>query len=411
MAAFIFIPGVTEVDLSNAPLMTAALDNATYWPAGVTTFCGIETGGMLMQLVASTMLTPVPLGLFASGALGAIYDPGNLATLFQDVAGTVPVTTYGQTVARMLDRSGNGYHATQANAAKRPVYAREPKVGTRNLLLNSRGDGAVLGVIGSGGALPTGWSMSGGTGLTVEIVSVALKGGLPNIKLRILGTGTGNIQIGPHNTAAALPLVSGQTSAISVGVQQVGGSLSNIGYFGLMQLILTASDVFIVSRGGTDIKATATSDLRRLHSPVAPVDPTVAKGLTRLQMDYTGAVDITLDITAWQHEVVAVPTAVQVTGSSGMDITEAGVADVYYLYNDQVDDSLPATVPSLGSNATIWSATGSASTILSAQTVGAGAFETLRGAKTYAVGVIGRSLSGPETTALTAHLQQKRITP
>lgn len=63
-----------------------------------------------------------PASLFAMGEQGAWYDPSDLSTMFQDTAGTIPVTTPGQTVALILDKSGRGNHATQATAASRPVY-------------------------------------------------------------------------------------------------------------------------------------------------------------------------------------------------------------------------------------------------------------------------------------------------
>lgn len=50
------------------------------------------------------------------------YDPGDITTLFQDSAGTTPVTASGQPVGKMLDKSGNGYHATQATSTLRPIY-------------------------------------------------------------------------------------------------------------------------------------------------------------------------------------------------------------------------------------------------------------------------------------------------
>lgn len=43
--------------------------------------------------------------LFAGSEEGVWYDPSDLTTLFQDVTGTDPVTTAGQTVALMLDKS------------------------------------------------------------------------------------------------------------------------------------------------------------------------------------------------------------------------------------------------------------------------------------------------------------------
>jgi hypothetical protein len=63
-----------------------------------------------------------PASLFAGGTEGAWYDPSDKGTLFQDSAGTTPVTASGQPVGKMLDKSGNGNHATQATSSKRPTY-------------------------------------------------------------------------------------------------------------------------------------------------------------------------------------------------------------------------------------------------------------------------------------------------
>ena len=63
-----------------------------------------------------------PLELFKGGKQGVWYDPSDKSTLFQDVAGTVPVTKDGDPVALMRDKSGNGNHATQTTSASRPVY-------------------------------------------------------------------------------------------------------------------------------------------------------------------------------------------------------------------------------------------------------------------------------------------------
>jgi hypothetical protein len=63
-----------------------------------------------------------PASLFAASEQGAWYDPSDITTLFQDDAGTTPVTAAGQSVGLMLDKSGRGNHATQANLAQRPLY-------------------------------------------------------------------------------------------------------------------------------------------------------------------------------------------------------------------------------------------------------------------------------------------------
>ena len=50
-------------------------------------------------------------------------DPSDMSTLFQDAAGTVPVTAPGQPVGLILDKSGNGFHAVQSvNDNFRPTF-------------------------------------------------------------------------------------------------------------------------------------------------------------------------------------------------------------------------------------------------------------------------------------------------
>lgn len=76
------------------------------------------------RLKSSASIPPSfsPSTLFALAEPGVWYDPSDLTTLFQDTAGTTPVTTPGQTVALALDKSkglvlgpelrGNGVVAT-----------------------------------------------------------------------------------------------------------------------------------------------------------------------------------------------------------------------------------------------------------------------------------------------------------
>ena len=66
-----------------------------------------------------------PATLFSGGQQGAWYDPSDFTSMFQDTAGTVPVTATGQAVARINDKSGRGNHATQATAAARPVLQQD----------------------------------------------------------------------------------------------------------------------------------------------------------------------------------------------------------------------------------------------------------------------------------------------
>jgi D-alanyl-D-alanine carboxypeptidase len=59
--------------------------------------------------------------LFTDGVSGAWLDPSDMSTLYQDAAGTTPVTAADQPVGRIEDKSGNGNHATQSTASRRPI--------------------------------------------------------------------------------------------------------------------------------------------------------------------------------------------------------------------------------------------------------------------------------------------------
>lgn len=86
-----------------------------------------------------------PLSLFAAGEQGVWYDPSDLSTLFQDAAGTIPVTAAGQPVGKMLDKSGRGNHATQATATSRPIL--QASSGKWYLSFDGVDDGMVTGSV------------------------------------------------------------------------------------------------------------------------------------------------------------------------------------------------------------------------------------------------------------------------
>ena len=57
-----------------------------------------------------------------TGQQGCWYDPSDKSTLFQDVAGAIPVTQDGQKVALMLDKSGKGNNMVQSEIGRMPIY-------------------------------------------------------------------------------------------------------------------------------------------------------------------------------------------------------------------------------------------------------------------------------------------------
>ena len=75
-------------------------------------------------------LTQLIKSLFANYEQGFAYDPNDLTTLYQDAAGTIPVTAAGQPVGLMKDKSGRNNHAYQTTSAARPILRQMSILGT-----------------------------------------------------------------------------------------------------------------------------------------------------------------------------------------------------------------------------------------------------------------------------------------
>ena len=78
--------------------------------------------------------------LFANSEQGFAYDPNDLSTMFQDVAGTVPVTGAGQPVGLIRDKSGRNNHAVQTTSASRPILRQNATTGAYYLEFDGTDD-------------------------------------------------------------------------------------------------------------------------------------------------------------------------------------------------------------------------------------------------------------------------------
>lgn len=78
--------------------------------------------------------------LFANNEQGFAYDPNDLTTMFQDAAGTVPVTGAGQPVGLILDKSGRNNHAFQTTSASRPILRQNATTGAYYLEFDGTDD-------------------------------------------------------------------------------------------------------------------------------------------------------------------------------------------------------------------------------------------------------------------------------
>lgn len=142
-----------------------------------------------------------PASLFAPGEDGAVYDPSDLSSLWQDTAGTVPVTADGQSVARIDDKSGNGNHAIQATAGARPVYKTD---GDRHWLL---GDGIDDELIGGTMSVAGGASVIAAAqfiGTSTGIIMSAATSSSDTLSVGATGTGGGGFRSRVTDGAADL---------------------------------------------------------------------------------------------------------------------------------------------------------------------------------------------------------------
>lgn len=78
--------------------------------------------------------------LFSNNEQGFFYDPSDLSTMYQDAAGSVPVTAAGQPVGLIRDKSGRNNHAFQTVSASRPILKRNATTGAYYLAFDGADD-------------------------------------------------------------------------------------------------------------------------------------------------------------------------------------------------------------------------------------------------------------------------------
>lgn len=109
------------------PLSTA--NDGAFWTPGCTIIGG-----------ASKTFNQIIKSLFANNEQGFAYDPNDLTTMYQDAAGTIPVTGVGQPVGLMKDKSGRGNHARQTVSASRPILRQNITTGANYLEFDGSDD-------------------------------------------------------------------------------------------------------------------------------------------------------------------------------------------------------------------------------------------------------------------------------
>ncbi|NBN66087.1 hypothetical protein, partial [Pannonibacter tanglangensis] len=180
----------------------------------------------------------------------------------------------------------------------------DSREGWTNLIPNPLGNGAVVGIVGSGGALPTGWAGSSvaGTGLTTQIVGVSAVNGLPVIRFRVSGTSNGvfyELNVQPLGSSAPAILPNTAYNA-SIYADVVSGTFPTNGGVELTQRRADqTSAVAVAVAGGATLNATPV--LTRFNGNFTSAAD-AAFGRIRVAMNPANgqAVDVTFDLAAPQ---------------------------------------------------------------------------------------------------------------
>ena len=253
--------------------------------------------------------------LFGQTEPGFTFEPWDITTLYQDRAGTTPVTAAGQSVGYRRDKSGNGNHEVAISDAKRGVYGWLPKTGRRNLLTyTEQFDNAV-------------WQKNN---LTITANTSAAPDGTTKADT-LTGSGSGGTFLrGPAVTSAAAVIVSFYVKSGTATTCTIGDV--NIGALAVFNL----STGTVASGAGASISSSGNGWYRCAvtYTPVSSTTGFTINPGSSLAPVTTGSILI------WgaQLEAGSTATAYQRVASQ-YDVTEAGVPTCYYVQADGVDDA------------------------------------------------------------------------
>lgn len=229
---------------------------------------------------------------YAGSAGSGVYAWGAQLELGSTASTYIPTTSAAVTVAppRITDL---GYLAEEAR--------------TNSIRNSTATNGAAVGVIGSGGVLPTNWGHAGGStaGLTTTVVATGTDEGLPYIDIRYSGTTSSTSLSLIFETTTAIAASAAQVWTSSQYIKLVSGTLSNITY------IYSQVDGIGGSAGsGPGTPATPSSTLTRLTATY-----TLGTGATNVRMSMpitvnnASAVDATFRIYQPQLELGSFATS------------------------------------------------------------------------------------------------------
>ena len=173
-----------------------------------------------------------------------------------------------------IDRTGS-WREFAVNALARTDLGASIEPAAANMVPNPRLDGAVVGIHGAGGSLPTGWYHNGP--LTTEIIAITTLAGLPALRIKVHGVAAGSFYE-LSTMPLSSPMAPSTAYAASMFVVLHGGAAPQLE---LRQA--TSSDGFLnVTLLTPPVTTTVTRPAISLLS-----QPTTARGRLRLSYSLT----------------------------------------------------------------------------------------------------------------------------
>ncbi|WP_311270485.1 hypothetical protein [Sphingobium sp. WCS2017Hpa-17] len=224
-----------------------------------------------------------------------------------------------------------------------------------NEATNNSNSGAVAGVIGSGGALPTGWTMpEGNGGAAVEVKSITTVAGFDIIEIQMSGTATSAAALTLRPDTAGAAASAGQAWTNSLYLALSAGSLTNVAGFQLR----AGSETGGTSLGGITSALARYTNTRTLTS-------TSARQVLRFNWSAVGAaINLTLKIASPQRELGGKATSpIKTSGAVATRAADAlvlswasrnvpdGAITVRYTFDDGSTQDVATTVS--GGNSTV----------------------------------------------------------
>ncbi len=253
-------------------------------------------------------------------------DPGDPAmSIYESVAFADLVTFARASAAWEVDSAGD-LTSRAADVARKARDEASPYT-VRGLLgegavsngaRNNPTTGAVLGVIGAGGAWPTNWS-STGTGFTIEIVAFGTRKGRPYIRVRFStgASGTTLITVNCDTTTGGPAAAQNQLWTVSSGLSVFAAPTPPTSYRIFMQEMNAGGTGLLTNQSST---LTLTATPTRFDYSVALSQATTATVRAGYRISVTNGApyDFTIDFELPQLEMMPYPTSPIVTAGAAV---------------------------------------------------------------------------------------------